>query len=291
MTSPKLLVDEAGPNGADKQFTGYERDNESDLDYAKARYYKPSHGRFTTVDPVLITPYRLVNPQALNPYSYVANTPLKFTDPTGKTIRFRNEEDAKKAVDLYKRGLSKDQQSAVSYEKDKKGNFVLKVDAKAAQKAGADSLLGRLNVVATHQKVAVVDFVKNNTGFEVIRFGVESSKENTSFAKEVAATEGRVKELAGLTLPEFGGKDNPKYNYGPANSAEKGVTRILISSEAKSFTLSQAIYAESLAHFQTLIESGDARKAVHPTVNDDEESIVEEVRKNEQSNNAPKKKP
>lgn len=82
----------------------------------------------------------------------------------------------------------------------------------------------------------------------------------------VAATEGQVKERAGLTLPEFGGKDNPKYNYGPANSAEKGVTRLLINTEAKSFTLSQAIY-------------------------EDEESIVAELRKNEQSNSAPKKKP
>ncbi|MCV4776699.1 hypothetical protein OFM21_28375, partial [Escherichia coli] len=35
-----------------KQFTGYERDNEIELDFAQARYYKPSHGRYTTVDPI-----------------------------------------------------------------------------------------------------------------------------------------------------------------------------------------------------------------------------------------------
>ncbi|MBF2020330.1 MAG: hypothetical protein IGR93_09565, partial [Hydrococcus sp. C42_A2020_068] len=34
-----------------KQFTGYERDEEIGLDFAKARMYKPSHGRFTSVDP------------------------------------------------------------------------------------------------------------------------------------------------------------------------------------------------------------------------------------------------
>ncbi|MER3632861.1 MAG: hypothetical protein C4325_12525, partial [Blastocatellia bacterium] len=29
-----------------KQFTGYERDVESDQDFAQARYYNPTHGRF-----------------------------------------------------------------------------------------------------------------------------------------------------------------------------------------------------------------------------------------------------
>ncbi|MBK7704652.1 MAG: hypothetical protein IPJ30_02450 [Acidobacteria bacterium] len=34
-----------------KQFTGYERDGETDLDFAQARYYSKLHGRFTSVDP------------------------------------------------------------------------------------------------------------------------------------------------------------------------------------------------------------------------------------------------
>ncbi|MCV4753858.1 hypothetical protein OFC37_30820, partial [Escherichia coli] len=33
-----------------KQFTGYERDTETDLDFAQARYYNKSHGRFTSPD-------------------------------------------------------------------------------------------------------------------------------------------------------------------------------------------------------------------------------------------------
>ena len=42
-------------NSADevrKQYTGYERDDESGLDYAQARYYNSNHGRFTSVDPL-----------------------------------------------------------------------------------------------------------------------------------------------------------------------------------------------------------------------------------------------
>lgn len=44
-------------------FTGYERDNESDLDYADARYYASSYGRFSSPDPILIKKDRLVDPQ------------------------------------------------------------------------------------------------------------------------------------------------------------------------------------------------------------------------------------
>jgi len=62
--------------------TSYERDNESDLDFAQARYYKPSHGRFTSVDP-LYESAELEMPQSWNRYSYVMNNPLRYTDPSG----------------------------------------------------------------------------------------------------------------------------------------------------------------------------------------------------------------
>jgi transposase len=83
-----------GQDNIRQKFTSYERDNETDLDYAKARYYNKNLGRFTSTDPVLITSYRLLNPQAINLYAYVANSPLKFTDPTGKDIRFKTQADA-----------------------------------------------------------------------------------------------------------------------------------------------------------------------------------------------------
>ena len=65
-----------------KQYTGYERDKESGLDYAQARYFNSNHGRFTSVDP--LTASALIrNPQTFNRYSYVLNSPYKFTDPLG----------------------------------------------------------------------------------------------------------------------------------------------------------------------------------------------------------------
>jgi len=35
-----------------QKFTSYEHDIESDLEFAQARYYNPTHGRFTSVDPL-----------------------------------------------------------------------------------------------------------------------------------------------------------------------------------------------------------------------------------------------
>jgi RHS repeat-associated protein len=64
------------------RFTGYERDDESGLDYAQARYYSSAHGRFTSVDP-LTASATIKNPQTFNRYSYCLNSPYKFTDPLG----------------------------------------------------------------------------------------------------------------------------------------------------------------------------------------------------------------
>ncbi|MGB7068229.1 MAG: RHS repeat-associated core domain-containing protein, partial [Pyrinomonadaceae bacterium] len=65
-----------------KGYTGYEKDEESGLDFAQARYYSSTHGRYTSVDP-LTASASIRNPQTFNRYSYVLNSPYKFTDPLG----------------------------------------------------------------------------------------------------------------------------------------------------------------------------------------------------------------
>ena len=65
-----------------KQFTGYERDAEADLDFAQARIYSNSQGRFLSADPLLASAY-VAHPQTFNRYSYVLNSPLTLTDPEG----------------------------------------------------------------------------------------------------------------------------------------------------------------------------------------------------------------
>lgn len=65
-----------------KTYTGYEKDGESGLEFAQARYYNAGHGRFTSVDP-LTASASIRNPQTFNRYSYVLNSPYKFVDPLG----------------------------------------------------------------------------------------------------------------------------------------------------------------------------------------------------------------
>ena len=64
-------------------FTGYERDQESGNDYAQARHYASSMGRFMSPDPSGLYYADQTNPQSFNLYSYVLNNPLKLVDPTG----------------------------------------------------------------------------------------------------------------------------------------------------------------------------------------------------------------
>lgn len=54
-------------------YTGYEKDQESGLEFAKARYYNPTHGRYTSIDP-MIASATIKNPQTFNRYSYVLNS-------------------------------------------------------------------------------------------------------------------------------------------------------------------------------------------------------------------------
>jgi len=65
-----------------QKFTGYQKDDETGLDFAEARMYENRHGRFTAVDPLLASG-KSANPQTFNRYVYVMNSPLAYTDPSG----------------------------------------------------------------------------------------------------------------------------------------------------------------------------------------------------------------
>ncbi|MBX3279789.1 MAG: RHS repeat-associated core domain-containing protein, partial [Acidobacteria bacterium] len=66
-----------------QKYTGYERDGETGLDYAGARYFDSKPGRFTSTDPTPVTQENFVNPQRWNLYIYVNNNPLSSSDPDG----------------------------------------------------------------------------------------------------------------------------------------------------------------------------------------------------------------
>jgi RHS repeat-associated protein len=70
------------PDGLRMQLTSKERDVETGLDYFGARYYSSTQGRFTNPDRPFADQYES-DPQSWNLYTYVGNSPLKYTDPLG----------------------------------------------------------------------------------------------------------------------------------------------------------------------------------------------------------------
>jgi RHS repeat-associated protein len=62
------------------KFAGYEYDSETGNYYAFARYYNPRLGRFMSPDPLGGS---VADPQSLNRYTYVLNSPESSIDPSG----------------------------------------------------------------------------------------------------------------------------------------------------------------------------------------------------------------
>jgi len=82
------------------RFTGKERDTESGLDYFGARYYSNTAGRFMTIDPIVMSRERMVDPQQLNAHAYTRGNPLRFVDPNGEEVRLADltEEERRKLI-------------------------------------------------------------------------------------------------------------------------------------------------------------------------------------------------
>jgi RHS repeat-associated protein len=96
-------------DGLRQGFTGYEHDQETDLEFAQARYYGATMGRFTGVDPVMMIEERQYDPQQINLYAYCRNNPLAFVDPTGETISFlKGDKESEKAFNEYETFINKD---------------------------------------------------------------------------------------------------------------------------------------------------------------------------------------
>jgi RHS repeat-associated protein len=68
-------------NGNEFVFTSYSRDTATGLDYAMARFYDSSAGRFCSADPVGGDPN---DPQSWNRYLYSRDDPVNMSDPSGQ---------------------------------------------------------------------------------------------------------------------------------------------------------------------------------------------------------------
>ncbi len=71
-----LVEEHQNSNDTPYKFNGKELDDETGNYYYGARYYDPKFSFWLSVDPLA--------EQTKEPYSYVGNNPISFTDPTGK---------------------------------------------------------------------------------------------------------------------------------------------------------------------------------------------------------------
>ncbi len=115
LRSPRILTDESGaivsrrdfrPFGEDvirsgyghddvrEKFATYERDEETGLDYAQARFYAARFGRFFSIDPENADADKEV-PQSWNAYAYARNNPLKYGDPSGEGVEICSGQDCR----------------------------------------------------------------------------------------------------------------------------------------------------------------------------------------------------
>jgi len=76
---------DAQPDDERLSYTGKPHDDATGLTYFGGRYYDPSIGRFTSVDPVHFIES---NPMSFNRYAYANNNPYKYVDPDGEFVNF-----------------------------------------------------------------------------------------------------------------------------------------------------------------------------------------------------------
>ena len=112
------------PDGVRQGFTGYEKDGETGLNFAQARYQSPSIGRFTSPDPIYFQKEMLTDPQRFNLYAYVRNNPLRYVDPFGMKLRVSVNGDPDETMNRV-RTLAGDFADSLVFDpvKDKDGNI------------------------------------------------------------------------------------------------------------------------------------------------------------------------
>jgi RHS repeat-associated protein len=89
-----------GSFDSSRKYIGEEADDATGLNYLNARYYNSKVGQFVSQDPAFLDigastfekdysrklEHHLMNPQALNSYSYALNNPIRYKDSEGEVV-------------------------------------------------------------------------------------------------------------------------------------------------------------------------------------------------------------
>jgi RHS repeat-associated protein len=172
-----------------QQFTGYERDAETNFDYAHARTYFNRLGRYTSIDP---GPFDVLNPQVMNRYSYAINNPLKYIDPDGRKIRLTGTSAEVVYMKTYLENIS-----GYKLDVDKKGNvkIVGTIESKTVSKDFAielkaildDKKKATFNMVSEVESILVDDGEEASNGNRDMNIDVNDIRQLDKEAPELGA--------------------------------------------------------------------------------------------------------
>ena len=156
-----------------KQFTGYERDDETGLDYAQARYFSSGLGRFSSPDDFVNDTF-VSDPQTWNLYVYVRNNPLRYVDPDGEErIKLGDSEEK----------VEKDLEEAKKRKKEIEKNKSLTKDERkkqlAEQKAKINTLKTKLEGTRIVNSILkALDKVGERNGLQLSDFELTTDGKN-----------------------------------------------------------------------------------------------------------------
>jgi hypothetical protein len=135
------------------------------------RVYDYNVGRFLSVDPVIVDP---TNTQAINPYSYVMNNPLSYTDPSGYTCtQVTGTKFCGETID--KNGSGGDAEQAVEtlQESQSQGNGA--GNTGASSNNGNTSASGDMTEIEGQEDVAFSNAIQNLNASEFLNNQISSS--------------------------------------------------------------------------------------------------------------------
>jgi RHS repeat-associated protein len=232
------LLTQAGSSETPFGFTGYQKDDETGLYYANARYYDSNTGRFLKEDPV---EGNTQIPPSLHKYLYAFANPIVFVDPTGRESveeffhlkSFREMLDFDIPDDTDNSGRKSELitiKTAMEQQRIRSEGGILavqKTNREVADRFTADAIKKRaldreMTVVAESASNAIL-LELNISPREVVRDAHLSSCIYSSRCKAIDVNVGDVRKLDRIGLRQFGFKEADLVN--PLSGFKSGIFR------------------------------------------------------------------
>ena len=203
-----------------QKFTGYQRDAETNLDFAEARYYNSQNGRFTAVDPLLASG-KSANPQTFNRYAYTMNNPLRLTDKSGMQAGADENEVIAADPTVWIKSLGKYLDQINSYINYTRGYEPIQGESRFSQSQPTGQALGAFN--EEMQKVDSAAQYEPTGIYNALKSANELDRGQGSYGKFAFHTGMMFANIA--TLPTGGGAKKEGLKFLGKESLELGAEK------------------------------------------------------------------